>query len=54
VKKLLGNNPSVLDGLMERGREGTAYSPRELQEGRPWDNITEGPKAEGWGPRDIW
>ena len=33
---------SLLDGLMERRREGPKCAPRELQEGRPRDSITEG------------
>ena len=38
---------SLLDGLMERRREGKAHSSRELQESRPRDHTPEGPKAQG-------
>ncbi|MEI2763286.1 hypothetical protein [Methanothrix soehngenii] len=37
----------LLDGLMERGREGPACPPGELQEGGSRDRPAEGPEGEG-------
>jgi len=39
----------LLDGLLEKRREGPECPPGKLQEGGPQDCTPEGPKAEGRG-----